>query len=42
MEGAVRSGYLAIEALLATLGRPEAVLAPDLKKGWLCVDRGGI
>jgi hypothetical protein len=35
MEGAVRSGYLAIEALLATLGRPESVLAPDLKKGWL-------
>ncbi|MGO9109754.1 MAG: hydroxysqualene dehydroxylase HpnE [Thermoguttaceae bacterium] len=35
MEGAVRSGYLAIEALLATLGRSEAVLAPDLKKGWL-------
>ena len=35
MEGAVRSGYLAIEALLATLGRPEAVLVPDLKKGWL-------
>jgi squalene-associated FAD-dependent desaturase len=35
MEGAVRSGYLAIEALLARLGRPEPVLAPDLKKGWL-------
>ena len=35
MEGAVRSGYLAIEALLATLGRPQAVLAPDLTKGWL-------
>jgi squalene-associated FAD-dependent desaturase len=35
MEGAVRSGYLAIEALLAALGRPEAVLVPDLKKGWL-------
>ena len=35
MEGAVRSGYLAIEALLAALGRPEHVLAPDLKKGWL-------
>ena len=35
MEGAVRSGYLAIEALLAALGRPEPVLAPDLKKGWL-------
>jgi squalene-associated FAD-dependent desaturase len=35
MEGAVRSGYLAIEALLAALGRPEAVLVPDLKKGCL-------
>ena len=35
MEGAVRSGYLAIEALLATLGQPAALLAPDLKKGWL-------
>ena len=27
MEGAVRSGYLAIEALLAALGRPTALLA---------------
>jgi len=35
MEGAVRSGYLAIKALLATLGRPEPVLVPDLKKGRL-------
>ena len=35
MEGAVRSGYLAIEALLVTLGRPMALLARDLKKGWL-------
>ncbi len=35
MEGAVRSGYLAIEALLATLGRPKVLLAPDLRKGWL-------
>jgi len=35
MEGAVRSGYLAIEALLVALGRPESVLIPDLKKGWL-------
>ena len=32
MEGAVRSGYLAIEALLATLGRPKTLLAPDLRK----------
>ena len=35
MEGAVRSGYLAVEALLAKIGRPSAVLAPDLKRGWL-------
>ncbi len=35
MEGAVRSGYLAIEALLAALERPEPVLVSDLKKGWL-------
>ena len=35
MEGAVRSGYLAIEALLASLGRPEAVVVPHLKKSWL-------
>jgi len=35
MEGAVRSGYLAIEALLTTIGQAGAVLAPDLKKGWL-------
>jgi squalene-associated FAD-dependent desaturase len=35
MEGAVRSGYLAIEALLAAIGRPAPVLVPDLKKGWL-------
>jgi squalene-associated FAD-dependent desaturase len=30
MEGAVRSGYLAAEALLARLGRPERLLQPDL------------
>ena len=35
MEGAVRSGYMAIEALLAAIGRPTGLLAPDLKKGWL-------
>ena len=35
MEGAVRSGCLAIEAILATLGRTERVLAPDLRKSWL-------
>lgn len=30
MEGAVRSGYLAAEALLRRLGRPEVLLRPDL------------
>jgi len=30
MEGAVRSGYLAAEAVLAALGRPRSVLQPDL------------
>jgi uncharacterized protein with NAD-binding domain and iron-sulfur cluster len=35
MEGAVRSGCLAIEALLSQVGRPEPVLAPDLKRSWL-------
>jgi uncharacterized protein with NAD-binding domain and iron-sulfur cluster len=30
MEGAVRSGYLAAEALLARLGRPEKLVQPDL------------
>ena len=35
MEGAVRSGRLAIEALLAALGRPQRLLTPDLQKGWL-------
>jgi squalene-associated FAD-dependent desaturase len=30
MEGAVRSGYLAAEALLARLGRPETLVQPDL------------
>ena len=35
MEGATRSGYLAIESLLAAIGRPDAVLVPDLKKSWL-------
>jgi squalene-associated FAD-dependent desaturase len=35
MEGAVRSGYLAVEAILASLGRPERVVVKDLPKGWL-------
>jgi squalene-associated FAD-dependent desaturase len=30
MEGAVRSGYLAAEALLARAGRPEKLIQPDL------------
>ena len=30
MEGAVRSGYLAVENVLERLGRPERVLQPDL------------
>jgi squalene-associated FAD-dependent desaturase len=30
MEGAVRSGYLAAEALLARIGRPERLVQPDL------------
>jgi squalene-associated FAD-dependent desaturase len=30
MEGAVRSGYLAAEALLARVGRPEKLIQPDL------------
>jgi squalene-associated FAD-dependent desaturase len=30
MEGAVRSGYLAAEAVLASFGRPQAFLQPDL------------
>jgi uncharacterized protein with NAD-binding domain and iron-sulfur cluster len=35
MEGAVRSGYLAVEALLGSLGRQERMLVPDLPRGWL-------
>jgi squalene-associated FAD-dependent desaturase len=35
MEGAVRSGYLATEAVLASLGRPQRILAPDLPRAWL-------
>ena len=30
MEGAVRSGYLAAEAVLAGFGRPQKFLQPDL------------
>lgn len=36
MEGAVRSGYLAAETILAAEGRPQRVLQPDLPaEGWL-------
>ena len=35
MEGAVRSGYLAIEAILAAIGWPASIVSPDLRKGWL-------
>jgi squalene-associated FAD-dependent desaturase len=34
MEGAVRSGYLAVEALLESVGRPQKVLVPDLPRGF--------
>lgn len=40
MEGAVRSGYLAAEAVLADAGRPQKFVVPDLPRGllarWLC------
>ena len=36
MEGAVRSGYLAAEALLATFGQPRSLLQPDLPLEGLC------
>ena len=40
MEGAVRSGRLAAEALLRSLGHPRRLLVPDLPRGplarWLC------
>jgi squalene-associated FAD-dependent desaturase len=36
MEGAVRSGYLAAEALLATFGQPRRLLQPDLPLEGLC------
>jgi squalene-associated FAD-dependent desaturase len=35
MEGAVRSGYLAAEALLECLSRRQTIVAPDLPRGWL-------
>jgi predicted NAD/FAD-dependent oxidoreductase len=35
MEGAVKSGFLAAEALLAHLGRQERIVVPELPRGWL-------
>jgi squalene-associated FAD-dependent desaturase len=35
MEGAVRSGYLAAEALLKQMGQPRSLLVPGLKPSWL-------
>jgi uncharacterized protein with NAD-binding domain and iron-sulfur cluster len=35
MEGAVRSGYLAAEAVLIQLGKPERILIPDLPQNWM-------
>ena len=35
MESAVRSGYLAAEAVLTALGRPERLLAADIPAAWL-------
>jgi predicted NAD/FAD-dependent oxidoreductase len=35
MEGAVRSGYLAAEALFTRLGRPKRILVPDLPRNWI-------
>jgi len=35
MEGAVRSGYLAAEEALRDVGQAEAILKPDLNRGWL-------
>lgn len=34
MEGAVRSGYLAAEALLASWGQPARLVVPDLPREW--------
>ena len=35
MEGAVRSGRLGAEALLAWIGRPTVAIVPDLRRSWL-------
>jgi squalene-associated FAD-dependent desaturase len=34
MEGAVRSGYLAAEAVFNQIGNPEAIVVPDLPRNW--------
>ncbi|HEY2412215.1 MAG TPA: hydroxysqualene dehydroxylase HpnE [Pirellulaceae bacterium] len=35
MEGAVRSGYLAAEAVLKEAGKPEPIVVPDLPRNWI-------
>jgi hypothetical protein len=35
MEGAVRSGYLAAEAIARSAGRNDRILVPDLPRAWL-------
>jgi uncharacterized protein with NAD-binding domain and iron-sulfur cluster len=35
MEGAIRSGYLAAEAVLSNFGQSEKILVNDLPRGWL-------
>jgi hypothetical protein len=35
MESAVRSGYLAAEAVLANAGQPAKILVADLPRSWL-------
>lgn len=39
MEGAVRSGYLAAEAILSGLGQPRQIVAPDLPRSWILASR---
>jgi zeta-carotene desaturase len=36
MEGAVRSGYLAAEAVLKDAGQPKSIVKPDLPVEWMC------
>jgi len=35
MEGAIRSGRLAAEAVCDQIGQPRQLLTPDLPRGWL-------